>query len=62
MRSYTAVIERCKETGYYVGYVPGLPGAHTQAESLDEAGAFVVEEIRAARGGDCKAPVLAQHI
>jgi predicted RNase H-like HicB family nuclease len=36
MRSYTAVIERCPETGYYVGYVPGFPGAHTQAETLDE--------------------------
>lgn len=36
MRSYTAVIERCADTGYYVGYVPGFPGAHTQAETLDE--------------------------
>jgi predicted RNase H-like HicB family nuclease len=36
MRSYTAVIERCRDTGYYVGYVPGFPGAHTQAETLDE--------------------------
>lgn len=36
MRSYTAVIERCPGTGYYVGYVPGFPGAHTQAETLDE--------------------------
>jgi predicted RNase H-like HicB family nuclease len=31
-----AVIERCLGTGLYVGYVPGLPGAHTQAETLDE--------------------------
>jgi predicted RNase H-like HicB family nuclease len=36
MRTYTAVIERCPETGFYVGYVPGFPGAHTQAETLDE--------------------------
>ncbi len=36
MRSYTAVVERCPDTGMYVGYVPGFPGAHTQAESLDE--------------------------
>lgn len=35
-RSYTVVIERCLDTGYYGGYVPGLPGAHSQAESLDE--------------------------
>jgi predicted RNase H-like HicB family nuclease len=36
MRSFTAVIERCPATGLYVGYVPGFPGAHTQAETLDE--------------------------
>ena len=36
MKKYTAVIERCRETGLYVGYVPGFPGAHTQAETLDE--------------------------
>ena len=36
MRAYTAVVERCPDTGLYVGYVPGFPGAHTQAESLDE--------------------------
>lgn len=36
MKKYTAVIEKCRETGLYVGYVPGFPGAHTQAETLDE--------------------------
>lgn len=36
MPSYTAVVERCAETGLYVGYIPGFPGAHTQAETLDE--------------------------
>jgi predicted RNase H-like HicB family nuclease len=36
MRAYTAVVERRPDTGLYVGYVPGFPGAHTQAESLDE--------------------------
>jgi predicted RNase H-like HicB family nuclease len=36
MKTYTAVIERDRETGYYVGYVPGLPGAHSQGETLDE--------------------------
>jgi predicted RNase H-like HicB family nuclease len=36
MRGFTAVIERCSDTGFYVGYVPGFPGAHTQAETLDE--------------------------
>lgn len=36
MRSYTAVVERCADTGLFVGYVPGFPGAHSQGETLDE--------------------------
>jgi predicted RNase H-like HicB family nuclease len=36
MKEYTAAIERCPETGIYVGYVPGFAGAHSQGESLDE--------------------------
>lgn len=36
MKSYTAAIERDPDTGLYVGYVPGFPGAHTQGETLDE--------------------------
>ena len=36
MHSFTAVVEKCPETGHFVGFVPGFPGAHTQGESLDE--------------------------
>ncbi|MGE3542058.1 MAG: type II toxin-antitoxin system HicB family antitoxin [Candidatus Tectimicrobiota bacterium] len=36
MRTYTAVVERCPDTGLFVGYVPGFPGAHSQGETLDE--------------------------
>lgn len=36
MRTFTAVVERDPDTGLYVGYVPGFPGAHSQAETLDE--------------------------
>jgi len=36
MLTFTAVVEKCAGTGRYVGYVPGFPGAHTQAETLDE--------------------------
>jgi len=36
MHAFTAVVERCHETGLFVGSVPGFPGAHTQGESLDE--------------------------
>ncbi|MBI5562314.1 MAG: type II toxin-antitoxin system HicB family antitoxin [Deltaproteobacteria bacterium] len=36
MHKITAYIERDQETGFYVAIVPGIPGAHTQAETLDE--------------------------
>jgi predicted RNase H-like HicB family nuclease len=36
MKSFTAVVERCADTGLYVGYVPGFAGAHSQGASLDE--------------------------
>ena len=36
MKEYTAVVEQDPETGLYVGYVPGFPGAHSQADTLDE--------------------------
>lgn len=45
MKRFTAVIERCTDTGLYVGYVPGLPGAHTQAASLDELKSNLEEVI-----------------
>ena len=36
MHTYTAVVERCPETGLYVGFIPGFAGAHSQGEALDE--------------------------
>ena len=36
MKMFTAVVERCPDTGLYVGYVPGFPGAHSQGETLEE--------------------------
>ena len=36
MKTYTAVVQKDADTGLYVGYVPGFPGAHSQAGSLDE--------------------------
>jgi len=36
MKTFPVVVEKCSQTGLYVGYVPGLSGAHTQAETLDE--------------------------
>ena len=31
-----ACIEKDPETGFYVAIVPGIPGAHTEAGTLDE--------------------------
>jgi len=45
MRNYTAVIERCPDTGLFVGYVPGFPGAHSQGDSLEELHQNLVEVI-----------------
>lgn len=36
MKTYTAIVEKCPDTGLYVGHVPGFPGAHSQAKTLDE--------------------------
>ncbi len=35
MRFFDVVIEQDPATRLYVGYVPGWPGAHSQAASLD---------------------------
>jgi predicted RNase H-like HicB family nuclease len=34
--AYTAIIEQDSATGFYVAYIPDLPGAHTQAKTLEE--------------------------
>ncbi len=45
MREFTAVIEKCPDTGLLVGYVPGFPGAHSQGETLDELNRNLAEVI-----------------
>ena len=44
-RTVTAIVERCRETGLYVGHVPGLPGAHSQGVDLDELQANLQEVL-----------------
>ena len=36
MPRITAYVEKDSESGLYVAIVPGIPGAHTQAVTLDE--------------------------
>lgn len=45
MKSFTAVVEKCSDTGLYVGYIPGFPGAHSQGASLDELNRNLTEVI-----------------
>ena len=45
MRTYTAVVERDSDTGLYVGYVPGWPGAHSQGATPEELQANLAEVI-----------------
>ncbi len=45
MHTFTAVIEKCSDTGLFVGHVPGFPGAHSQGETLDELNANLREVI-----------------
>ena len=45
MDTNAAVIERCRDTGLYVGYVPGFPSAHSQGKTLDELNANLREVI-----------------
>ena len=45
MRVYSAVIERCPQSGLFVGFVPGFAGAHSQGETLDELNRNLQEVI-----------------
>lgn len=45
MQTFTAVIERCRRTGLYVGYVPGFPGMQSQGETIEELCANLKEVI-----------------
>jgi len=44
-RKFTAVVEKCTDTGLFVGYIPGFPGAHTQGATLDELAANLREVV-----------------
>ena len=45
MKAFTAIVEKCPETGLFMGFVPGFPGAHTQGETLDELRSNLQEVI-----------------
>ena len=45
MKVYSAVVERCPQTGLLAGFVPGFPGAHSQGATLDEVNRNLQEVI-----------------
>jgi predicted RNase H-like HicB family nuclease len=45
MKTYTTIVEKDQETELYVGYIPGFPGAHSQAATLEELRENLVKVI-----------------
>ena len=45
MKTFTAIIERDKDTGLFIGYIPGFPGAHSQGETVEELISNLTEVI-----------------
>lgn len=47
MRDYqfVAQVQKDVDTGLYIGVIPNLPGAHTQAKTLDELNVNLREVI-----------------
>jgi predicted RNase H-like HicB family nuclease len=45
MQTFTAIIERDRDTGYYVGIIPEIPGAHSQGETIEELRTNLVEVL-----------------
>lgn len=45
MRTFDFIVERDPETGIFVGYIPGWPGAHTQGADVDEVRSNLQEVI-----------------
>ena len=46
MRTFNIVVERDPDTGLYVGYVPGWPGAHSQGKALTSCGGIFKKSLR----------------
>lgn len=44
-RTFVAFVEWDQASELYVGFVPGIPGGHTQAKSLDELRANLKEVL-----------------
>jgi predicted RNase H-like HicB family nuclease len=45
MKTFPLIIEKCIDTGLFVGYVPGFPGAHSQGKTIEELRLNMIEVI-----------------
>ncbi|MBU0518837.1 type II toxin-antitoxin system HicB family antitoxin [bacterium] len=45
MKTFTAYVEWDEETKLYVGFIPNIPGAHSQGATLDELQANLKEAL-----------------
>jgi predicted RNase H-like HicB family nuclease len=45
MRTFTAYVEYDSDTGLFVGTIPGVSGAHTQGETIEELRAKLQEVL-----------------
>ncbi len=46
MYTFTAVIEKCRDTNLYIGHIPGFPGAHSQGETIEELNRNLKEVVK----------------
>jgi len=52
------LVEKCLQTGLFVGYVPGFIGAHSQGATLEELYHNLQEVIEMLLEGNCLEPAV----
>jgi len=60
-RTFTAVVEKCPDTGLFMAHIPGFPGAYTDGVTMEELSQNMrdVIELLLEDGGD---PVMAEFV
>ncbi len=51
------IIQKCRDTGFCVGYLPNMPGAHSQGETPDELYRNLQEVIEMLAEDDEQGPI-----
>ena len=60
-RTFTAVVEKCPDTGLFMAHIPGFPGAHTDGGTMEELSQNMREviELLLEDGGE---PVVSEFV